>query len=78
MVRLGYHAGAGIGAEAASEVLAEFAGHDARAAAEVEAEVFGAMVVGEDGVVEGLWVGGAEGGVGGGGEGRFSWLLLEE
>lgn len=41
------------------------------AAAEVEAEGLRAAVVGEDRVVEGLRVGGAEGRVGGVGEGGF-------
>lgn len=42
------------------------------AAAEVEAEGLWAAVVGEDRVVEGLRVGGAEGRVGGVGEGGFA------
>ena len=50
--------------------------YDAVAGAEVEAEGFGTVVVGEDCVVEGSGVGGAEGGVGGVGEGGFAGVGL--
>nr|POE54457.1 hypothetical protein CFP56_41395 [Quercus suber] len=46
------HDGRGIGADGAREVLAELSRHDAGAATEVESEVLGSSVVGEDGIVE--------------------------
>jgi len=68
---LGYHGGRRVGAEDVGEMGSEVAGDETMPAAEIEEEVFGTPVVGEDAGVDDGWVGGSEGGVGRGREGRF-------
>jgi len=60
-----------VGAEDVCEMGREVTRDEAVSAAEIDEEVFGTSVVGEDGGINGGWVGGSEGGVGRSRERRF-------
>jgi hypothetical protein len=71
-----YHGIRGVGSDDLGEGGRELAGYEAVPTPEVEEEGGGRLMVGEHGFEECGWVGGAEGGVGEGVEGAFTWRCM--